>query len=188
WNPNRLEQRMGRIHRIGQKNEVFVFNLVATNTREGDVLTRLLTKMEQMREDLGQDLVYDFVGEVLEDKQADLSSVMEKAILDHEKLDEIIEHMEKTVSDDHKRLLELAENYRLDDNFDLTGAKRSFDEVSMHSVPTRFYRRIVVNGLKNTRTRMSVSNDQTIARIDRFPKRIRDFARDQKLMFQLDRK
>ncbi|WP_063387656.1 helicase-related protein [Aeribacillus pallidus] len=37
WNPNRLEQRMGRIHRIGQKNEVFIFNLVASNTREGDV-------------------------------------------------------------------------------------------------------------------------------------------------------
>lgn len=186
WNPNRLEQRMGRIHRIGQKNEVFVFNLVATNTREGDVLTRLLTKMEQMREDLGQDLVYDFVGEVLEDKQADLSSVMEKAILDRENLDEIIEHMEKTLSEEHKRLLELAQNERLDDNFDLPGAKRSFDEVSMHSVPTRFYGRFVVNGLKNTRTRMSVSNDQTIARIDRFPKRIRDFARDQKLMFQFD--
>lgn len=37
WNPNKLEQRMGRIHRIGQRNEVFVFNLIAANTREGDV-------------------------------------------------------------------------------------------------------------------------------------------------------
>ena len=46
WNPNKLEQRMGRIHRIGQRNEVFVFNLVAVNTREGDVMLRLLTKLE----------------------------------------------------------------------------------------------------------------------------------------------
>ena len=53
WNPNKLEQRMGRIHRIGQKNEVFIFNLVAKNTREGDVLITLLTKMESMRKDLG---------------------------------------------------------------------------------------------------------------------------------------
>jgi len=38
WNPNRLEQRMGRIHRYGQQKEVFVFNLVAEDTREGKVL------------------------------------------------------------------------------------------------------------------------------------------------------
>ena len=42
WNPNRLEQRMGRIHRIGQTDEVYIFNLVATNTREGYVLNVLL--------------------------------------------------------------------------------------------------------------------------------------------------
>ncbi|WP_407272656.1 DEAD/DEAH box helicase [Radiobacillus sp. PE A8.2] len=186
WNPNRLEQRMGRIHRIGQKNEVFVFNLVATNTREGDVLIRLLTKMEQMREDLGQDLVYDFIGEVLEDRQADLSSVMERAVSGREDLNEIIANMEKTLSEEHRRLLELAQSERLDDNFDLPGAKRSFDEVSINSVPNRFYGHFVIDGLKNTRTRLSISADQTIARIDRFPKRIRDFARDHKLMFNFD--
>lgn len=186
WNPNRLEQRMGRIHRIGQKNEVFVFNLVATNTREGDVLTRLLTKMEQMREDLGQDQVYDFIGEVLEDRQADLSSVMELAITGREDLDEIIANMEKTLSEEHKRLLELAQNERLDDNFDLPGAKRSFDEVSINSIPNRFYGHFVASGLKNTRTRLNISADQSTARIDRFPKRIRDFARDQKVMINFD--
>lgn len=186
WNPNRLEQRMGRIHRIGQKNEVFVFNLVATNTREGDVLIRLLTKMEQMREDLGQDLVYDFIGEVLEDRQADLSSVMEQAITGREDLDEIIANMEKTLSEEHKRLLEMAQSERLDDNFDLPGVKRSFEEVSINSIPNRLYGHFVVDGLKNTRTRLNISADHTTARIDRFPKRIRDFARDQKLMFNFD--
>uniref|UniRef100_UPI0038620D64 DEAD/DEAH box helicase n=1 Tax=Lentibacillus songyuanensis TaxID=3136161 RepID=UPI0038620D64 len=186
WNPNRLEQRMGRIHRIGQKNEVFVFNLVATNTREGDVLIRLLTKMEQMREDLGQEQVYDFIGEVLEDRQADLSSVMEQAITGRENLDEVIEHMEKTLSVEHKRLLELAKNERLDNNFDLPGAKRSFDKVSMQSIPNRFYGQFVVDELQNTRTRLNISADRKTARIDRFPKRIRDFAHDQKLMLNFD--
>jgi len=186
WNPNRLEQRMGRIHRIGQKNEVFVFNLVATNTREGDVLIRLLTKMEQMREDLGQTQVYDFIGEVLEDKQADLSSVMERSISGREDLDDIIANMEKTLSEEHKHLLEMAKNERLDDRFDLPGAKRSFEEVSINSIPNRFYGHFVVNGLKETRTRLSVSADGTTGRIDRFPKRIRDFSRDQKLMINFD--
>ena len=61
WNPNRLEQRMGRIHRIGQTEDVYIFNLIATNTREGYVLNVLLKKMENMGIALG-DKVFDVVG------------------------------------------------------------------------------------------------------------------------------
>lgn len=61
WNPNRLEQRMGRIHRIGQTEDVYIFNLVASNTREGYVLNILLRKMEQMGIALG-DKVFDVIG------------------------------------------------------------------------------------------------------------------------------
>jgi superfamily II DNA/RNA helicase len=61
WNPNRLEQRMGRIHRIGQTSEVHVFNLVAGNTREGYVLKTILRKMENMGRALG-DPVFDVIG------------------------------------------------------------------------------------------------------------------------------
>ena len=46
WNPNRLEQRMGRIHRYGQKSDVIVFNMVASNTREGQVLKKVLNKLD----------------------------------------------------------------------------------------------------------------------------------------------
>jgi superfamily II DNA or RNA helicase len=61
WNPNRLEQRMGRIHRIGQTEEVHIFNLVAGNTREGYVLRTLLRKMEAMGAAMG-DSVFDVIG------------------------------------------------------------------------------------------------------------------------------
>jgi SNF2 family DNA or RNA helicase len=47
WNPNRIEQRFGRIHRIGQEEVCRLWNLVAANTREGEVFTRLLQKIEQ---------------------------------------------------------------------------------------------------------------------------------------------
>ena len=66
WNPNRLEQRMGRIHRYGQKKDVLVFNLVAQNTREGKVLTRLLDKLELIREQIGDDRVYDVISDIFE--------------------------------------------------------------------------------------------------------------------------
>ena len=67
WNPNRLEQRMGRIHRYGQKVDVFVLNFVARNTREGSVLETLLNKLDLIREQLGSDRVFDVISEVLEE-------------------------------------------------------------------------------------------------------------------------
>lgn len=67
WNPNRLEQRFGRIHRIGQTEVCHLWNMVATETREGDVFQRLFEKLEVEREALGG-RVFDILGEVFEDK------------------------------------------------------------------------------------------------------------------------
>ena len=65
WNPNRLEQRMGRIHRYGQRLDCLIFNFVATNTIEGRVLQRLLDKLQEIRDALDDDAVFNVVGEVL---------------------------------------------------------------------------------------------------------------------------
>ena len=65
WNPNRLEQRMGRIHRYGQTRDCLIFNFVATNTVEGKVLDRLHTKLQSIRDALDDDAVFNVVGEVL---------------------------------------------------------------------------------------------------------------------------
>jgi superfamily II DNA or RNA helicase len=64
WNPNRLEQRMGRIHRYGQAEDCLIFNFVATNTIEGRVLSRLLEKLREIRDALDNDSVFNVVGEV----------------------------------------------------------------------------------------------------------------------------
>jgi SNF2 family DNA or RNA helicase len=67
WNPNRLEQRFGRIHRIGQTEVCHLWNLVAADTREGEVYTRLLEKLERARDALGgRDSVYDVLGELFQ--------------------------------------------------------------------------------------------------------------------------
>lgn len=52
WNPVRLEQRMGRIHRYGQEKDCLIFNFVATNTREGRVFQKLFERIRQIEEDL----------------------------------------------------------------------------------------------------------------------------------------
>ena len=63
WNPNRLEQRFGRIHRIGQTEVCYLWNLVAEETREGDVYRTLLDKLEQARQALGGK-VFDVLGKL----------------------------------------------------------------------------------------------------------------------------
>lgn len=69
WNPARLEQRMGRIHRYGQKKpEVFILNLVAGKTREGRVVKTLLEKLEAIRRELRSEKVFDVIGRIFESR------------------------------------------------------------------------------------------------------------------------
>ena len=63
WNPNRIEQRFGRIHRIGQTEVCHLWNLVAAETREGEVYRRLLEKLEEARQALGGQ-VFDVLGKL----------------------------------------------------------------------------------------------------------------------------
>jgi len=71
WNPNRLEQRMGRIHRYGQTKDCLIFNFVADDTIEGRVLQRLLEKLQEIRNALDDDAVFNVVGEVLPANQVE---------------------------------------------------------------------------------------------------------------------
>ena len=88
WNPNRLEQRMGRVHRYGQTKEVHIYNLVALDTREGKVLEALFRKLREIQEALGSDRVFDVVGEVLPGKS--LKELIVEAIANRRTLDEIV--------------------------------------------------------------------------------------------------
>ncbi|WP_448223443.1 helicase-related protein [Gordonia iterans] len=89
WNPNRIEQRFGRIHRIGQRNVCRLWNIVADETREGHVYARLLDKMEQQRAAYGGKL-FDVLGEAFADRP--LRDLLWNAILygdDPQRLEEI---------------------------------------------------------------------------------------------------
>ena len=81
WNPARLEQRMGRIHRYGQPRDmVVVINLVSGSTREGQVLKTLLDKLEAIREQLDSDKVFDVIGRLFED--VSIKDYLEQALAD----------------------------------------------------------------------------------------------------------
>ena len=78
WNPNRIEQRFGRVHRIGQKKICYLFNFVAENTREGLVFDRLLSKISSIKKDLGNDKIFDILGEIV--SEGDMRDLLIKAI------------------------------------------------------------------------------------------------------------
>jgi len=94
WNPNRLEQRMGRIHRYKQRHHVHIYNLVATDTREGRILARLFEKLQHIRDQLGSDRVFDVIGEVLTGKS--LKDLIVDAIADRGMWEEALRDFERT--------------------------------------------------------------------------------------------
>ena len=106
WNPNRLEQRMGRIHRYGQTKKCFVINLVAEDTREGMVLKALLDKIDEIKNALGSDKVFDVLSEVL--YGVNLSQLLLEAAANAKNLDEILSEIEVEVDQDY--ITEVKEN------------------------------------------------------------------------------
>lgn len=152
WNPNRLEQRFGRIHRIGQTEVCHLWNLVAKETREGDVYHRLLEKLRVESEAL-KGRVFDILGEVFEGESlrdlllrairyGDLPEVRARlyqrvdAVLDHSHLKSILERnalAQETMSPERlfavKEEMDKAEARRLQPFFVRSFFLRAFDSV-----------------------------------------------------------
>ena len=106
WNPNRLEQRMGRIHRYGQKREVFIWNLIAQDTREGQILDRLFEKLDIMRQELGSDRVFDIIGELIPGTRLDM--LLKDAIFSQRSMDEIEQTIDQVEVERSREALERA--------------------------------------------------------------------------------
>jgi len=98
WNPNRLEQRMGRIHRYGQQYEAHIHNLVAVDTREGRILEKLFNKLDIIRMHLGSDRVFDVIGDVLPGKN--LQDLIIEAITNKRSMDDILKDFERITDEE----------------------------------------------------------------------------------------
>jgi superfamily II DNA or RNA helicase len=100
WNPTRLEQRLGRIHRIGQRDDCYAFNFVATSGEDGDaivegrILERLLEKLEIMKASLAG-RVFDVIGEVLSLNDVNLPEMLREAAVDPRRLDDYLDQIDR---------------------------------------------------------------------------------------------
>ena len=162
WNPNRLEQRMGRIHRYGQADDVWVYNLVAQNTREGAVLEKILSKMDVMREQMGSDRVYDVIDDWLED--VPLLQLIEKAIDadDETEVSQATDNALSTASSERaEELLALHKKPSLSSRLDLRSARDLRDASDERRLQPLFIQRLF--------ERAWIACGGTIRKDDHFP-------------------
>jgi superfamily II DNA or RNA helicase len=99
WNPMRLEQRMGRIHRYGQENDCLIFNFVSTNTREGRVLQKLFDRLRQIEADLDPKRtgkIFNVLGDVFPSNQLErmLRKMYARSLTEEAIKDRIVEQVD----------------------------------------------------------------------------------------------
>ncbi len=189
WNPNRLEQRFGRIHRIGQQEVCHLWNLVAKETREGEVYHRLLKKLENEGQAL-QGRVFDVLGEVFEEEslkdllieairygeQTEVRDRLKQRIenaFDCNHIREILERnalSQETLSAEHlfsvKEEMEKAEARRLQPYFVRSFFMKAFDSLggAMHSCETgRFEITYVPDSIRERDRRITGRNRRELA-------------------------
>jgi superfamily II DNA or RNA helicase len=172
WNPNRLEQRMGRIHRIGQKLPVTVFNFVATNTVEGRILLRLLVKLEEIRTAMGTDRVFDVIGTLLNLNDVNLEDMLREAAYN------------PTQVMDFEQQIQAISMERLEKYEEATGVALAHRQVSLDRVRPKDWRseerrlmpeyveRFFIQAAGRTRLRVEARADK-LWRIEHVPQRFR---------------
>ena len=137
WNPARLEQRMGRIHRYGQAHDpVVVVNLVAGATREGRVLKTLLDKLEAIRRQLQSDKVFDVVGRLFEG--VSIKDYIEQTLAEGES-SQALTRLEGTLTEEQVRAIQERERSLFGPGGDVA---RELDRLN-DSVDQEVYRRLL---------------------------------------------
>ena len=137
WNPARLEQRMGRIHRYGQSHDpVVIINLVAGSTREGRVLKTLLDKLETIRQELNSGKVFDVIGRLFAD--VSMKDYLEQALAENQ-ADAVIDHLEGSLTEDQVRAIQDRERLLYGTGGDVAGELDRLND----TIDQEVYRRLL---------------------------------------------
>jgi superfamily II DNA or RNA helicase len=168
WNPNRLEQRMGRIHRIGQTEDVYVFNLVARNTREGAVLTVLLHKLENMAKTLG-DPVFDVIGKTFAGYR--LRELIEAVLIGDKTREQATEELGGEEADPVilKRASDLLERALAKSDIDWEAERDRAERAEERRLPPAYFERFFFEALTLAGGKAEKRLDQGTIRVTRSP-------------------
>jgi superfamily II DNA or RNA helicase len=125
WNPTRIDQRIGRLHRYGQEETVEIRNLFFKDTRESSILERLLEKIDEIEETLG--MSSDVLGLVLED--VDLEEQIMSALATGQSPDAVVDDLEAIVEDQEEAVRRVDEELLIRDKFDLSKEDRDILDI-----------------------------------------------------------
>jgi superfamily II DNA or RNA helicase len=184
WNPNRLEQRMGRIHRYGQKDDVWVYNMVALNTREGSVLNKVLTKLDTMREQMGTDRVYDVIDELLE--KVPLAELIEKSVDtedEHKANDEVDANLpdDRLLKQSAEDLINLQRKKSLASHLNLKLARELWDKSDEQRLQPEFIRRFFLKAYRLAGGSVREDQQYPVYHIGKTPSALLEVARQKRL-------
>ena len=173
WNPNRLEQRMGRIHRIGQQFEVTVFNFVAENTIEGRIMLRLLAKLDEIKRAMGgSDRVFDVIGTLLDRNELNLESMLREAAYNPTRIDEYEAQIDAISYDELRRYEEAVGIALAERQVDLDRVRPKDWRSEERRLMPEFVERFFITAAERTRLRIEPRADG-LWRVEHVPQRLR---------------
>ncbi|MBU2462024.1 DUF3883 domain-containing protein, partial [bacterium] len=176
WNPNRLEQRMGRIHRYGQQKDVYIFNLVAEDTREGQVLAKIFDKLEEIRNALGSDKVFDVIGEIFYGKN--LYQLILDAVANARSMDEIIKELDIRVDEEYiKKIKEALGESLATRQIDYTRIKEMYEKAKEYRLIPEYVEEFLKKAFQEAGGRYRIRKDGFMA-IESVPYEIRKIAEE----------
>ncbi len=176
WNPNRLEQRMGRIHRYGQQKDVYIFNLIAEDTREGKVLVKILDKLEEIRNAIGSDKVFDVIGEVFQG--VNLYQLILEAVSNAKSTDEIIKELDIKIDEEYlKRIKDALGESLATRNIDFTRIKEMAERAKEYRLVPEYVEEFFKKALCLAGGKYRIRKDGFIS-IDSIPYEIKKIAGD----------
>ena len=176
WSPTRLEQRMGRIHRYGQQKDVYIFNLVTDDTREGEVLIRLLNKLEEIKDKLGSDKVFDIIGQIYSDK--DFYQLIVDAITQAKTMDEVLSEIDIKVDSEYiSKIKEILGETLATKFIDYSRIKEMFEKAEEYRLVPEYVERFFKKAFERVGGKYRETKDGFIA-VDSIPYEIKKITED----------
>ncbi len=173
WNPVKLEQRIGRLHRYGQQKDVFFFNLVADDTREGMVLIKMLEKIEEIRRAMGSDRVFDVIGDIFMD--INLSQLIIEAITNTRSRDDIIKYVDIRIDNAYiEKLRNMADESLATRYIDFTRIKEMTEKAKEQRLIPEYVEEFFKKAFQKLNGKFNKKND--VISIESIPWEIRKIA------------